>query len=307
MFFALCVPSVAYGDCGNITNSSELISGNEIAETNTTEPSEAESSESGSSVETPEFSDPTETETNDPGITDEESIVNDEQEESILDEPGVVEPIEEIPVKEETKHNEELKVLPPIQIAEQVILTSVEGLSSEAIVEFTLDGVRVGLVSDGIITDALPILATDKQRVKACVTNKVRIVGAKIKFDTYKSAEQLPIVMQPIVPPEPIKPVEEIVEQEPFEKEPVETDNGNIDEDMREDVSEGQDNESAIEDDTTDNVAEDNENIPEEDSENIIESNEGIPEEDTADGTIEDDGKASDEGNTVGEGAAQSS
>ena len=109
------------------------------------------------------------------------------------------------------------------------------------------------------------------------------------------------------IPPEPIKPVEEIVEQEPFEKEPVETDNGNIDEDMREDVSEGQDNESAIEDDTTDNVAEDNENIPEEDSENIIESNEGIPEEDTADGTIEDDGKASDEGNTVGEGAAQSS
>lgn len=316
MFFALCVPSVAYGDCGNITNSSELSSGNEVAETNTTE-----SSESGSSVETPEFSDPTETETKDPGITDEESIVSDEQKESFLDEPNVVEPIEEIPVKEETQPNEELKVLPQTQVTEQIILTSVEGLPSEAIIEFTLDGVRVGLVSDGIITDALPILATDKQRVKACITNKVRIVGAKIKFDTYKSAEQLPIIMQPIVPPETIKPVE--VEQEkpedpivegpvetedPIEEEPAtELDNGNIDEDIEEDISEGEDNEGTIEDgnadgviednenipdegiiedDNADGIVEDNENIPDEDSGNIIEGNEGIVGDDNADGTL---------------------
>jgi len=333
MFFALCVPSVAYGDCGNITNSSELSSGNEIAETNTTE-----SSESGSSVETPEFSDPTETETKDPGITDEESIVSDEQEESFLDEPNVVEPIEEIPVKEETQPNEELKVLPQTQVTEQIMLTSVEGLPSEAIIEFTLDGVRVGLVSDGIITDALPILATDKQRVKACITNKVRIVGAKIKFDTYKSAEQLPIIMQPIVPPEPIKPVE--VEQEkpedpivegpvetedPIEEEPAtELDNGNIDEDIEEDISEGEDNEGTIEDgnadgviednenipdegivedDNADGIVEDNENIPDEDSGNIIEGNEGIVGDDNADGTSED----GDEGNTVDGDTAENS
>jgi hypothetical protein len=215
MFFVLCVPFIAYGE--NITNNIQgnSISENEVVETNT--------------AESPESSNPTEpcnsNETNDPGVTDEESLEIaidniDEQEESILDESDIIdsienegvieepdvepdmeepnieepekdiekpaeEPIEEMPAKEEKKLDEELKVLPPIQTAEQIILTSVEGLSPEAIVEFTLNGTRIGLVSNGVITDAVPILAADKSRVKASVVNKVRIVGAKINFDTY--------------------------------------------------------------------------------------------------------------------------
>lgn len=245
-FLVLCVPFIAYGENNSIQG--DLISENEVVEANTAESPETESSELNNPTEFGNYN-----ETNDPEAIDKESLEItigdiDEQKESALDEADIAEPveeeniieepdeeaveneqeseedteksieepIEEIPAKEEKRLDEESKVLLPIQNAEQIILTSVEGLSPEAIVEFTLHGIRVGLVSNGVVTDAVPILATDKKQVKASVINKVRIVGAKINFGSFVENELSVIesadapteqLMSEVADPEPTEPI----------------------------------------------------------------------------------------------------
>ncbi len=297
MFFALCVPSVAYGDYENTVVQNEpsetaVESTSEFSENKSTEPIEIKKA-AGIAEESVGVDEPVVEESAEQNDSILDEVVENE---NIADEPT----IEEKHIKpEETSSNE-------LHQSRQIILTSVEGLPSEAIVEFTLDGVRVGLVSNGLITDALPILATDKQRIKACITNKVRIVGAKIKFDTYKKpTEQMPIVVQPINPPEPTKPVEEeelIETEEPIGEEPVtEPDDGNIDKDIEGDVTESEDNEGTTEDGTTDGVIEDDEKTVSEGNENVAESegNKGTTEDDAANSVIEGDRETLGEDNAV--------
>jgi hypothetical protein len=212
LFFALCMPTMAYGnEDGNMSESeiSEIAGAEPITES----PEELADSQEPAAEETKDSSEES---------IEEDATVDPVEDKEASEAPAAI--IEEEPiVKEdaEKKVDEELKEKEPqqIQMPEQVILTSVEGMPSEAIVEFTLDGRRIGLFSNGIVSDAVPILAADQQRIRASIISETRIVGAKIIFDTYV-IQAPPAIENPM---ELVNPIETAIPEKPAEPtDPVE-------------------------------------------------------------------------------------
>jgi hypothetical protein len=108
------------------------------------------------------------------------------------------------------------------EFEQKIILSAVENVPADLTLILTLNSEIVGVVQDGQVVNAVPILKQFKQSIKLQIQGEGRLVGARMIFTEYIEEPELPILPICELPKEELKEEPEIVEPELVVEDPIE-------------------------------------------------------------------------------------